>query len=311
MNEGTLLIYSILKRALISGTPLLLGTLGEIYTERSGILNLGVEGLMAIGAIGGFGITFITGNIFLGFIFAILFGIGLSLIHAFITITLKGNQTISGLALTMFGLGVSGFWGKAYIGKSLSVRIEEIEIFGLSKIPFLGELIFKNDIILYLSWILTFLLWFILFRTKWGIIIRSCGENPLASDSMGINVNLVRYISVMIGGALSGLAGAYLSLVYTPMWIEGMTGGRGWIVIALTIFSLWNPSRAILSAYLFGGIYILQYILQLRYKISPNILLMLPYFVTLIVLLLSAEETIKKRIGAPKFLGEPYIKEEK
>lgn len=311
MNEGTLLIYSILKRALISGTPLLLGTLGEIYTERSGILNLGVEGLMAIGAIGGFGITFITGNIFLGFIFAILFGIGLSLIHAFITITLKGNQTISGLALTMFGLGVSGFWGKAYIGKSLPVRIEEIEIFGLSKIPFLGELIFENDIILYLSWILTFLLWFILFRTKWGIIIRSCGENPLASDSMGINVNLVRYISVMIGGALSGLAGAYLSLVYTPMWIEGMTGGRGWIVIALTIFSLWNPSRAILGAYLFGGIYILQYILQLRYKISPNILLMLPYFVTLIVLLLSAEETIKKRIGAPKFLGEPYIKEEK
>lgn len=311
MNEGTLLIYSILKRALISGTPLLLGTLGEIYTERSGVLNLGVEGLMAIGAIGGFGITYITGNLFLGFLFAVLFGIGLSLIHAFITITLKGNQTISGLALTMFGLGVSGFWGKAYIGKSLPVRIKEIEIFGLSKIPFLGELFFKNDLILYFSWILTFILWFVLFKTKWGIMIRSCGENPLASDSMGVNVNLVRYISVMIGGALSGLAGAYLSLVYTPMWIEGMTGGRGWIVIALTIFSLWNPSRAILGAYLFGGIYILQYILQLRYKISPNLLLMLPYFVTLIVLLLSAEETIKKRIGAPKFLGEPYIKEEK
>lgn len=311
MNEGTLLIYSILKRALISGTPLLLGTLGEIYTERSGVLNLGVEGLMAIGAIGGFGITYITGNPFLGFLFAVLFGIGLSLIHAFITITLKGNQTISGLALTMFGLGVSGFWGKAYIGKSLPVRIREIEIFGLSKIPFLGELFFKNDLILYFSWILTIILWFVLFKTKWGIMIRSCGENPLASDSMGVNVNLVRYISVMIGGALSGLAGAYLSLVYTPMWIEGMTGGRGWIVIALTIFSLWNPSRAILGAYLFGGIYILQYILQLRYKISPNLLLMLPYFVTLIVLLLSAEETIKKRIGAPKFLGEPYIKEEK
>ncbi|MDI6860600.1 MAG: ABC transporter permease [Caldisericia bacterium] len=311
MNDATLLIYSILKRALISGTPLLLGTLGEIYTERSGVLNLGIEGLMAIGAISGFGITYATGNIFLGFIFAILFGIGLSLIHAFISITLKGNQTISGLALTMFGLGVSGFWGKAYIGKSISIRIKEIEIFVLNKIPFLGDLIFKNDIIIYTSWILTFLLWFILYKTKWGIIIRSCGENPLASDSMGVNVNLVRYISVMIGGALSGLAGAYLSLVYTPMWIEGMTGGRGWIVIALTIFSLWNPSRAVLGAYLFGGIYILQYILQLRYKISPNLLLMLPYFVTLIVLLLSAEETIKKRIGAPKFLGEPYIKEEK
>jgi len=311
MNETSLLIYSILKRALISGTPLLLATLGEIYSERSGVLNLGIEGLMAIGAISGFGITFITKNPLLGILGAILFGIALSTIHAFISITLKGNQTISGLALTMFGLGISGFWGKAYVGKSLSIKIGEVELFGLSKIPFIGDLIFKNDIILFLSWILTFLLWFILFKTKWGIMIRSCGENPLASDSMGINVYLVRYISVMIGGALSGLAGAYLSLVYTPMWIEGMTGGRGWIVIALTIFSLWNPLRAILGAYLFGGIYILQYILQLRFKISPNILLMLPYFVTLIVLLLSYEETTKKRIQAPKFLGEPYIKEEK
>lgn len=311
MTESTLLLYSILKRAIISGTPLLLATLGEIYTERSGVLNLGIEGLMAIGAITGFSITFVTGNIFLGILSAILFGIVLSLVHSFISITLKGNQTISGLALTMLGLGISGFWGKVYIGKSLPVRIREIEIVGLSEIPFIGDLVFKNDIIVFLSWILTFLLWFILFKTKWGIIIRSCGENPLASDSMGINVSLVRYISVMIGGALSGLAGAYLSLVYTPMWIEGMTGGRGWIVIALTIFSLWNPARAILGAYLFGGIYILQYILQLRYKISPNILLMLPYFVTLLALLLSAEETIKKRIGAPKSLGEPYIKEEK
>lgn len=311
MNEGSLLIYSILKRAIISGTPLILATLGEIYTERSGVLNLGIEGLMAIGAVTSFGFTLITKNPLLGILMGIIFGLSLSLIHGLISITLKGNQTISGLALSMLGLGISGFWGKAYIGKSLPYRISEISVPIFEKIPFIGELLFKNDPIVFISWILTFLMWFILFKTKPGILIRSCGENPLASDSMGVNVFLVRYICVAIGGALSGMAGGYLSIVYTPMWIEGMTGGRGWIVIALTIFSLWNPLRAILGAYIFGGIYILQYILQLKYKISPNLLLMLPYIVTLIVLLLSYEETVKKRIGAPKFLGEPYIKEEK
>ncbi len=311
MNESSLLIYSILKRAIVSGTPLLLATLGEIYAERSGVLNLGIEGLMAIGAVTSFGFTLITKNPLLGILIGIIFGISLSLLHGLISITLKGNQTISGLALSMLGLGISGFWGKIYIGKSLPYRIGEIGIPILEKIPFLGELIFKNDPIIFISWILTFLMWFILFKTKPGIMIRSCGENPHASDSMGVNVDLVRYICVAIGGALAGIAGGYLSIVYTPMWIEGMTGGRGWIVIALTIFSLWNPLRAILGAYIFGGIYILQYILQLRYKVSPNILLMLPYIVTLIVLLLSYEETVKKRIGAPKFLGEPYIKEEK
>ncbi len=311
MNENYILIYSILKRTIISGTPLLLATLGEIYTERSGVLNLGIEGLMAIGAVTSFGFTLITKNPIFGILIGILFGILLSLIHGFVSITLKGNQTISGLALTMLGIGISGFWGKAYIGKSLSERISEISIPFFEKIPFIGELIFKNDPLVFISWILTILMWFILFKTKYGIIIRSCGENPLASDSMGINVNLVRYYCVAIGGALAGMAGGYLSNVYTPMWIEGMTGGRGWVVIALTIFSLWNPLRAILGAYIFGGIYILQYILQLRYKISPNLLLMLPYIVTLIVLILSYEETVKKKIGAPKFLGEPYQKEEK
>jgi len=311
MNETTFLIFSIIKRALISGTPLLLGTIGEIYTERSGVLNLGIEGMMAIGAVSGFGITILTKNPWVGLLFAIFFGILLSLIHAFISITLKGNQTISGLALSMLGLGISGFWGKAYIGTPLKYRFNDVVIPFLNKIPFIGELFFKGDPIFYISLLLTFSLWFILYKTKWGIIIRSCGENPLASDSMGVNVYIIRYICVAIGGALSGMAGAYLSLSYASSWIEGMTGGRGWIVIALTIFSLWNPLRALLGAYLFGGIYILQYILQQYYKISPNILLMLPYIGTILVLLLSANETLRKRIGAPKFLGEPYIKEEK
>ncbi len=311
MEGSTFLIFSIIKRALISGTPLLIATVGEIYSERSGVLNLGIEGMMAIGAVSGFGITLLTQNPYLGLLSGVLFGVFLSLIHAFVSITLKGNQTISGLALSMLGLGISGFWGKAYIGTPLKYRFQDVSIPILNKIPFLGELLFKGDPVFYLSLILTFIFWFILYKTKWGIIIRSCGENPLASDSMGVNVDLIRYICVIIGGALAGMSGAYLSLVYASSWIEGMTGGRGWIVIALTIFSLWNPFRALLGAYLFGGIYILQYILQQYYKISPNILLMLPYIGTIVVLLLSANETLRKRIGAPKFLGEPYLKEEK
>lgn len=311
MEGSTFLIFSIIKRALISGTPLLIATIGEIYSERSGVLNLGIEGMMAIGAVSGFGITLLTKNPWLGLLSGILFGLLLSFIHAFVSITLKGNQTISGLALSMLGLGISGFWGKAYIGTPLKFRFQDISIPLLNKIPFLGELLFEGDPVFFLSLIITLIFWFILYKTKWGIMIRSCGENPLASDSMGVNIDLVRYICVAIGGALAGMAGSYLSLVYATSWIEGMTGGRGWIVIALTIFSLWNPFRALLGAYLFGGIYILQYILQQYYKISPNILLMLPYIGTILVLLLSANETLRKRIGAPKYLGEPYIKEEK
>jgi len=205
----------------------------------------------------------------------------------------------------MLGLGISGFWGKAFIGIPLKYKFQDFNIPLLNKIPFLGDLLFKGDPIFYISLILTFILWFILYKTKWGIIIRSCGENPLASDSMGVNVNIVRYICVAIGGALAGMAGAYLSLSYTSSWIEGMTGGRGWIVVALTIFSLWNPLRALLGAYLFGGIYILQFILQQYYKIPPNILLMLPYIATILVLLLSANETLRKELVLLSFLVNP------
>ncbi|MCX7766668.1 MAG: ABC transporter permease, partial [Candidatus Sumerlaeia bacterium] len=159
--------------------------------------------------------------------------------------------------------------------------------------------------IFYLSILIGITLWFILYHTRWGIVIRSVGENPLAAESLGIDIYKTRYICVLLGGALSGLAGSYLSLVYIPSWIEGMTGGRGWIVIALTVFSLWNPARAFLGAYLFGGIYVLQYFLQSS-GISPNLLLMLPYLSTLIVLLWSSRSSIKRRICAPASLGIPY-----
>ncbi len=301
-------IMDFLSLTIMAGTPLLLGTLGEIYAERAGILNLGIEGMMIMGAITAFSVNHLTGSILLGVLVAMLVGGLLSLIHAFVSISLRSNQVVSGLALTMFGLGLSGLIGRNYIGipgKSL----KKIPIPGLENIPILGRVIFQQDLLIYLSLILVPILWFLLFRTKTGIIIRSVGEDPSAADAMGINVHLVRYFCVILGGAMAGLSGAYLSLRLAPAWIEGMTAGRGWIVVALTIFAMWNPSRALIGAYLFGGVEVLQFRLQ-PFGIPPSFLGMLPYLATIVVLLIGSKETLKKKMGAPAALGLPYSREE-
>lgn len=304
------LIISVLSRTLVAGTPLLLATIGEIIAERSGVYNLGIEGLMSMGAVTAFGVTYLTSNPWLGFFSAIFFTAILSSIHTFVCITLKGKQTLSGLALTMVGIGLSGVIGRSFIGIPLPARFSSINIIFLSKIPFIGKILFSRDPLFYLSIILTILVWFIIFKTKLGINLRSIGESPKAADSVGLNVNSYRYFSVIIGGSFAGMAGAYLSTAYIPQWIEGMTGGRGWIVIALTIFAYWNPMKALIGAYLFGGIYVLQYLLQ-PLGISPSLLLMLPYVSTLLVLILIAEKNLLKHIGAPESLGEPFVKEDK
>lgn len=301
-------IMDFLSLTIMAGTPLLLGTLGEIYAERAGILNLGIEGMMIMGAITGFSVTHLTGSILLGVLLAMIVGGLLSLIHAFVSISLRSNQVVSGLALTMFGLGLSGLIGRNYIGipgKSL----KKIPIPGLKNIPVLGRIIFQQDLLIYLSLILVPVLWFLLYRTKAGIVIRSVGEDPSAADAMGINVYLVRYFCVLLGGALAGLGGAYISLRMAPAWIEGMTAGRGWIVVALTIFAMWNPSRALIGAYLFGGVEVLQFRLQ-PLGIPPSFLGMLPYLATIVVLLIGSKETLKKKMGAPAALGFPYSREE-
>ena len=297
----------ILGRFLVAGTPLLLGTLGEAYAERSGNLNLGVEGMMSIGAVTGFAIANGTGNPWLGFLFAGFAGGMVSLIHAFVTISLRANQVVSGLALTMFGVGLSGLLGKSYVGISLKARFEEAAFPLLKDIPLLGDVLFNRSPIFYLSVLLAIVLWYVLFRTKWGIAIRACGENPKAADAAGINVYAVQYWCVLIGGVMAGFAGAYLSLYYIPTWIEGMVAGRGWIVIALVILSQWNPLKAIASCYLFGSIYVLQYALQGTF-LNPTLLLMLPYLTAIVVLIIDSNTSIKQKLGAPSHLGEPFIK---
>ena len=250
---------------------------------------------MIMGAASAFAVAQITGSIWLGVLAAAVVGATVAFIHAFMSITLKANQYISGLALTMLGSGLSSLIGKQYIG-----------IRGYSLKPIL----FNFDPLVYFFIFLVPISWFILFKTKIGIVIRSVGENPEAADSGGADVYLIRYLCTIFGGILSGLAGAYLSVSYIPSWTEKMTMGRGWIVLALTIFASWDPRGALLGAWLFGGIEALQYCLQ-PLGISPSLLGTLPFVFTIVMLVIGTREAVRRRMGAPSALGKPYRRGEK
>jgi ABC-type uncharacterized transport system permease subunit len=303
------IIISVAQRTIVAGTPLLLGTIGEVLCERSGILNLGVEGVMSIGAVTAFIVTFMTLNPWLGLLAAICAAMLVSIIHAFASITLQSSQVVSGLALTMLGLGMSGLAGKPYIGKPLTVKMESLAIPLLSDIPVIGRILFDQSPFFYMAIILAVAAWFVLTHTSLGIKIRSTGENPRATETQGVNVSLIQYMCVIIGGGFSGMAGANLSISYSSSWIEGMTAGRGWIVIALTIFALWSPLRAIIGSFVFGCVFVMQYMLQ-PLGISPNLLALLPYLTTIIVLLMIGFKDSRK-LNAPAMLGEPYKRGER
>ncbi len=303
-------IEALLHDAVAAGTTYLLGTIGEIITERSGVQNLGIEGMMIMGAVVGFGVTSTTRNVWLALAAAALIGGLVALVHAFLSITLRRNQIVSGLALTMFGVGLSGLLGKAYVGLPLPSKLPKFYVPLLGDLPILGPFLFRHDLLTYLSLVLVPVLWYVLFRTNFGVIIRSVGENPAAVDALGVSVEKMRYVCTFVGGVLAGLAGAYLSLSYTPAWSEGMTVGKGWIVVGLTIFAMWGPQRALLGAYLFGGVEVLQFRLQ-PYGVSASLLATLPYIATIAALLIGASERMRKRIGAPSALGKPYIRGEK
>ena len=302
-------VIATLSRTLAYGTPLLLGTLGEIYAERSGVLNLGVEGMMIMGAYTAFATAYTTGNPWLGILAAALVGGAFSLVHAFASITLKANQVVSGLSLTMLGLGLSGVLGRGWEGKPLPVPLGQIAVPGLSSIPVLGPVLFQGqNLLVYLTLLLVPILWFILYRTRAGITIRSVGENPGTADSLGVNVPRVRYLCVLVGGMLAGVAGGYLSVAYRPSWTEGMTAGMGWIVIALTIFAFWNPVMGLVGAFLFAALYHLSF--RLQPWVAPELLRAMPYAFAILALVLVARGTLHKRMGAPAALGVPYTRGE-
>ncbi len=303
------LITAVLAAAITAGTPILYASLGELITERAGILNLGVEGMMLVGAVTGFMVTVQTGNHWLGFCAGMFFGGLVALIHAILTVTLRANQVVSGLALTMFGTGFSGYLGQKMIGIPLESPFRAFNLLGLGKIPFIGTVFFQQDALVYLSYLLVPLCWYFLFRTNAGLNLRAVGEHPGAADAAGLNVALLRYLAVFVGGVLSGAGGAYLSLAYSPSWVQNMTAGRGWIAVALVIFAMWNPLKAIVGAYLFGGIEALGFRLQaVGITISPFFLKMLPYLFTIFVLVLV---TSGRNAGAPAALGLPYEREER
>ena len=285
--------FEILMEILRAGTLLLFGTVGEVYAERSGVMNLGVEGMLAAGAATAYATVMMSGNPLLGILMACLMGMALSLIHAFTSISLYANQVVSGLALCMLGIGISRLIGGSLVGKPLPVQAMPTEPFVISAI------------------VVALVAWAVLNNTKLGLAIRAVGDDPATADAAGINVALVRYACVCFGGLMTGLAGAYLSLSYMPFWAEKLTAeGRGWIVIALVIFSAWSPVRAIFGAYLFGCAEALAFSLQ-RFGMNPYLLKMLPYGATIFVMLVGASEAMRKRFGAPAALGRPYIREER
>lgn len=305
------LILNTVARALAFSTPLLWAALGEIYAERSGVVNLGVEGMMIMGAVVGFIVGQTTGLPYLALLAAALVGTAMGLLHAFISITLNANQFVSGLALTIFGLGLSGLLGRGFVGVPLATPMTAVTVPVLSDIPLLGLALFTNQKVLtYAGLIAAVILWFILQNTRLGLTIRTVGESPAAADTAGINVNRVRYAAVGFGGLMAGIAGAYLSLAYRPSWGEGMTDGMGWIALALTIFALWNPLRAILASFLFGAFFYLSFT-GLQNVVSPQLLRMMPYIMTILALTLIALLQGKRAFGAPAALGLPYRRGER
>lgn len=304
------MIDIIIDTTIRAGTPILYATLGTILMEKSGIINLGIEGLMLIGALSGFYFTFTTGSIFLGFLAAIILSALTGAIHGFITTYMKANQIVSGLALTMFGTGITAMLGKSMVGENIS-GLERLSITLFNDISIIKPL-FNQDIMVYISILLLIIIHLFLYKTNIGLNLRTVGENPYAADNAGINVNLYRFIAVLVGSGIAGIGGAYLSLVYTPLWIESMTAGRGWIAVALVIFSNWDVRKAIIGAYFFGGIAANQLRLQaMGTNISVQILQSLPYIFTILVLIISSFRKDKSNQNQPEALGLPYDREDR
>lgn len=321
-------VEQVLQLTIQMGTVYLLASLGEIYAERSGVLNLGLEGMMLMGAATSFIFTLAYGHLS-AILMVTMVGALMGFILSILVVDMKLNQVVVGLAMTLLGAGLSGFFTFPEIRKNLLLRLNpslpeeilltqqaeklpEVPISLLSNIPIIGKMFFSHNILVYFSLALSIVMWFILFKTRVGLTIRSVGENPSMADSLGVNVYMVRRATAILSGIFASLAGAYFFIGFHPFWREGVTAGRGFIALALVILATWSPIRAILGASLFGGVETFQYRLQLfgLGAQSPYFLAMLPYILTIITLIIISTESIKKKIGAPASLGIPYTREE-
>lgn len=315
----------ILQAGVTSGTVLLFATIGEILAERSGVLNLGVEGMMLLGAMSAFSVAVYTGNPWLGLLVAMIVSGLISQVHAFITITLRADQVVSGLSLTFLGAGISLVFGEGLSKAGTISLLPNFSIPLLSQIPFLGPIFFTNQsILVYLGYLITPAAWYYINHTRPGLHLRAVGEYPAAADALGINVFQTRYLYVFVGGVFAGLAGATISLAISPGWFSELTtAGQGWIAIGLVIFAQWDPFRAMLGSYAFGALR--RLILDIQgptmifglanpFYYNPYwgfFLQMLPYAFTVIVLILGSREAMRKRLGAPAALGTPYVRGER
>ncbi len=305
------MIEILLDATVRAGTPILFATLGAIINERAGIINLGIEGLMLIGALAGFVATHASGSLLLGVVAAFVAAFAAGCIHALICVQLRGNQIVSGLALTMFGIGITALFGRGAVGQTIE-GFERHAVPLLGQLPRVGKPFFQQDLLIYFSFFLVAAIWFVFYRTRWGLELRTVGESPAAADACGIAVNRYRFLAVAIGSGIVGIGGSYLSLAYTPMWIENMSAGRGWIAVALVIFASWSSLRALFGAYLFGGITAMQLRFQaMGTEISAHILQMLPYFFTIVVLVISTLRLQKGASQQPASLGLPYDREDR
>jgi simple sugar transport system permease protein len=300
------ILAQVIVGMMLAATPLLLAATGELVTEKAGVLNLGVEGMMLAGAVAGFAAALTTGSHALGLLAAILAGVVLALLFAVLTLTLLANQVATGLALAILGTGLSALVGRAFVGQPLP-RLPRLDIPGLSDLPVLGPLLFAHDVLIYLSFAAVVAAHWFLTRTRAGLVLRAVGESHDAAHAIGYPVIAIRYAATAFGGAMCGLAGAFMSLAYTPMWAENMTAGRGWIALALVVFATWRPLRLLLGAYIFGGVTIAQLHLQgLGFALPSQFLSMLPYLATIVVLVVISRDAQRIRLNTPASLGRMF-----
>ena len=299
-------IVPVILTVITAATPLVFAAIGELVAEKSGVLNLGVEGMMLVGAVSGFITALVTGNYFLAVGAAALAGAIMAFLFGVLTLSLMANQVATGLALTLFGVGLSALMGQEFVGEPVSA-LSKLNIVGLSDLPIIGPILFGQDALVYFSFIMVALVSWFLYKTKAGLILRAVGDSHDAAHSIGYPVIAIRYMAVMFGGAMSGIGGAYLSLAYTPMWAENMTAGRGWIALALIVFATWKPGLVLVGAYMFGGITILQLHAQAAgLNVPSQVLSMLPYLATVLVLVLISKDESRIRKHAPACIGRIF-----